>query len=208
MKKIRFLAILSILVALLLTASSQMATAQVNNGVPQKNVQHLTFQGIPITGSMDAFCAKLKQKGYKFDWGYEDKRNYQGKFAGYDTDVKVYQDAGIVYSVHVIFGFDTQEEANKVDEALHTSIAKKYPRAVLDEEKSGRTDDETHVYYAMPRPGKINYKNLLGYFCIETYPCTARGYRVELWYIDEYNSPEWREARRQYIRNSCITDNL
>lgn len=56
---------------LIMLAFSIGIRAQANNGVPQTNVSHLRFQGIPITGSMKSFGQKLLQKGLMGGYSYQ-----------------------------------------------------------------------------------------------------------------------------------------
>lgn len=74
--------------------------------------EHLSFKGIPIEGSMTAFCQKLKAKGFTQIDRNKNITLFTGDFTGRKATVGVgaSDDGKNVYSV-VVF-FDTSEEWN------------------------------------------------------------------------------------------------
>ena len=48
--------------------------------IPNK---HLTFKGIPITGTLENFAQELEAKGFKKIYSGENLRGFEGDFAGY-----------------------------------------------------------------------------------------------------------------------------
>ena len=183
--------------------------AQVNNGIPQTNVSHLKFQGIPITGSMKSFCQKLLQKGYKHEYPGNTK-TLTGKYLGRNVRLNVYQYEGNVFSVEVNFLLKTKSEADDLQQQLLGGLRQKYPRLQDDTEQSGWGTDESgervYIYVTqVPREtkGQIDWKNLLGEFTFNLYELVMGDYSYQLsfYYTDEYNKPEWKDARKQYLKD-------
>ena len=50
---------------------------------------HLTFKGIPITGTLENFAQKMEAKGFKKTFSGEIGAEFEGVFAGY-SDCKIY----------------------------------------------------------------------------------------------------------------------
>lgn len=184
-------------------------SAQANNGIPQANVSHLKFQGIPITGSMKSFCQKLLQKGYKYESPNLSK-TLTGKYMGRKVRLYVHQHEGTVYSVEVDFLLETKSEADDLLQQLIGGLRLKYPRLQEDTEHSGwetdPSDDCVYAYVAqIPRGtrGQIDWKNMLGEFTINLHELVMGDYSYLLafYYIDEYNNPEWKDARKQYLKD-------
>ena len=158
-------------------------STQANNGIPQANVSHLKFQGIPITGSMKSFCQKLLQKGYKYESPNLSK-TLTGKYMGRKVRLYVHQHEGTVYSVEVDFLLETKSEADDLLQQLIGGLRLKYPRLQEDTEHS-------------------DWKNMLGEFTINLHELVMGDYSYLLafYYIDEYNNPEWKDARKQYLKD-------
>ena len=184
-------------------------SAQANNGIPQANVSHLKFQGIPITGSMKSFCQKLLQKGYKYESPNLSK-TLTGKYMGRKVRLYVHHHEGTVYSVEVDFLLKTKSEADDLLQQLIGGLRLKYPRLQEDTEHSGwetdPSDDCVYAYVAqVPRGtrGQIDWKNMLGEFTINLHELVMGDYSYLLafYYIDEYNNPEWKDARKQYLKD-------
>ena len=74
--------------------------------------EHLLFKGIPITGSMKEFCAKLTAKGFTNVGSDKNASFFIGDFTGRNSTVCVgaTQDGNNVYGVLVLF--DTSEDWN------------------------------------------------------------------------------------------------
>ena len=194
---------------LLALAFSIGIRAQANNGVPQANVSHLKFQGIPITGSMKSFGQRLLQKGYKHDTP-GNSETFTGKYMGRKVRLHVYQYEGTVFSVEVDFLLKTKSDADDLQQQLLGGLRLKYPRLQEDTEHSGwGTDESGERVYAyvtqVPREakGQIDWKNLLGEFTFNLYELVMGDYSYQLafYYTDEYNKPEWKDARKQYMKD-------
>ena len=198
-----------LLTFLIMLAFSVGIRAQANNGIPQSNVSHLKFQGIPITGSMKSFGQKLLQKGYKHD-NADNHDTFTGKYMGRNVRLTVYQYEGTVFSVEVDFLLKTKSEADDLQQQLLGGLRQKYARLQYDTENSGWGTDQTgeRVYvYVMQVPretkGPIDWKNLLGEFTFNLHELVMGNYSYQLafYYTDEYNKPEWKDARKQYQKD-------
>lgn len=73
---------------------------------------HLSFKGIPITGSMTSFCTQLKAKGFTQIGSDNKSRTFVGDFTGRDAYVVVgaTDNGKVVHSVVVLF--DLSKEWN------------------------------------------------------------------------------------------------
>ena len=68
--------------------------------------KHLTFKGIPITGTLENFAQELGAKGFKKTYSDKNVVVFKGEFAGYsDCEIYVYKapNRNIVYKVVVFF---------------------------------------------------------------------------------------------------------
>ena len=76
--------------------------------------EHLSFKGIPITGSMTEFCKKLSQKGFTKISSDNNTTFFLGDFTGRDATVAVgaSDDGKSVYTVVVLF--DSSGEWNEL----------------------------------------------------------------------------------------------
>ena len=72
----------------------------------QTSNNHLTFMGIPITGTLESFAQKLVAKGFEKKYSDKSMIGFEGEFAGY-SDCKIYvlkvPNRNIVYRVGVTF---------------------------------------------------------------------------------------------------------
>lgn len=72
----------------------------------QTEMEHLTFKGIPINGSLNSFVQKMKQKGFTYDDTYNNVALLKGTFSGY-SGCKIFvfptQKADVVFQVGVNF---------------------------------------------------------------------------------------------------------
>lgn len=160
---------------------------------------------------MKPFCQKLTQKGYKHTGkNAYDAETFKGRYIGRNVELAVYQDEGVVCSVHVNFMLESKKETYDLQEKLLGALRLKYPRLQDSTDDSGTFTDEygekTEQYVTyVPREsrGTINWRNLLGQFIfqISDIPMGTYSYLLEFTYVDEYNLPEWRAERKIYLRN-------
>ena len=88
------------------------------------HARHFEFMGIPIDGSIEAFDAKLKAKGFvkSKDFGEFDTKTqkwYDGRFAGYDVLLSIYSTrTDLVYSTTVLQYFEVLDDVKTKMEVL------------------------------------------------------------------------------------------
>ena len=92
----------------------------------QTSNNHLTFKGIPITGTVENFAQKLGAKGFKKVFSNKDAVVFEGEFAGY-SGCTIYvlkvPNRNIVYRVGVFFPKESswarlEEEYNQFKDIL------------------------------------------------------------------------------------------
>ena len=92
----------------------------------QTSNNHLTFMGIPITGTVENFAQKLGAKGFKKVFSNKDAVVFEGEFAGY-SGCTIYvlkvPNRNIVYRVGVFFPKESswarlEEEYNQFKDIL------------------------------------------------------------------------------------------
>ena len=106
---------------------------------------HLTFKGIPITGTLESFAQKLEAKGFKKIYSDTTGVVFKGEFAGYsgcNIYVNKVPNRNIVYRVGVYFPKESswtrlEKEYNQFKEMLTnkygkpTSQSKTFKKGVL-----------------------------------------------------------------------------
>ena len=93
---------------------------------------HLTFKGIPITGTLESFAQKLEAKGFEKKYSDKTSVEFEGEFAGYsDSEIYVSRDLdrNIVYRVVVVFPKKSswarlEEQYNKFKDMLTNKYGK------------------------------------------------------------------------------------
>lgn len=122
--------------------------------------EHLSFQGIPIEGSMMAFCQKLKAKGFTQIGRDNNMTMFTGDFTGRQASVGVgaTDDGKSVYSVAV--AFDKSNEWNTLVstydyyKGLYT---RKYgDPSACQEHNPSRRDSNTSLMYELSQ-GTVSY---------------------------------------------------
>jgi hypothetical protein len=90
--------------------------------------QHVTFLGVPITGSNSSFSAKMVQKGLECFGDQDENYYFDGTFAGYKgCSIVAVCENKKVYKVGVIFPSSTNmQEVRKNYSDLKASLIKKY----------------------------------------------------------------------------------
>ncbi|MEY8686763.1 hypothetical protein AB9N12_11730 [Bacteroides sp. AN502(2024)] len=96
----------------------------------QENIEHLTFKGIPIDGTLKEFTAKLKQKGFTYISSEEGAAMFSGDFAGYKNCTAVAvssKERDLVCKVGVVFpSCDKWSELESNYMSLKQMLTKKY----------------------------------------------------------------------------------
>ena len=122
--------------------------------------EHLSFKGIPIEGSMTAFCQKLKAKGFTSIGSENNLTLFTGDFTGRNATVGVTAtDDGIdVFAVVVLFDPSGEWNAlvNTYDyyKDLYT---RKYGKPSISKEKNPALSDSNTALMAEVHQGTVVY---------------------------------------------------
>lgn len=126
----------------------------------QAESEHLSIMGIPIEGSMTAFCLKLKSKGFTSLGRENDITLFSGDFTGRKSTVGVVatDDGKNVFGVGVFFdpSGEWKTLVNTYDyyKGLYT---RKYGEPAFSEERNpARSDSNTSLMLAL-HEGKVTY---------------------------------------------------
>lgn len=122
--------------------------------------EHLSFKGIPIEGSMTAFCQKLKAKGFTSSGSENNLTLFTGDFTGRNATVGVTatDDGKDVFAVVVLFDPSGEWNAliNTYDyyKDLYT---RKYGKPSISKEKNPALSDSNTALMAEVHQGTVVY---------------------------------------------------
>ena len=122
--------------------------------------EHLSFKGIPIEGSMTAFCQKLKAKGFTLIGSENNLTLFTGDFTGRNATVGVTatDDGKDVFAVVVLFDPSGEWNAliNTYDyyKDLYT---RKYGKPSISKEKNPALSDSNTALMAEVHQGTVVY---------------------------------------------------
>ena len=122
--------------------------------------EHLSFKGIPIEGSMTAFCQKLKAKGFTSICSENNLTLFTGDFTGRNATVGVTatDDGKDVFAVVVLFDPSGEWNAliNTYDyyKDLYT---RKYGKPSISKEKNPALSDSNTALMAEVHQGTVVY---------------------------------------------------
>ena len=122
--------------------------------------EHLSFKGIPIEGSMTAFCQKLKAKGFTSIGSENNLTLFTGDFTGRNATVGVTatDDGKDVFAVVVLFDPSGEWNAliNTYDyyKDLYT---RKYGKPSISKEKNPALSDSNTALMAEVHQGTVVY---------------------------------------------------
>ena len=122
--------------------------------------EHLSFKGIPIEGSMTAFCQKLKAKGFRSIGSENNLTLFTGDFTGRNATVGVTatDDGKDVFAVVVLFDPSGEWNAliNTYDyyKDLYT---RKYGKPSISKEKNPALSDSNTALMAEVHQGTVVY---------------------------------------------------
>lgn len=124
--------------------------------------EHLSFKGIPIEGSMSAFCQKLKTKGFTSIGRDGTMAFFKGDFAGRNTNIGVVatDDGKNVYGVAVLF--DPSEEWNtlvKTYDYYKDLYTRKYGDPTISKEYNPAHSDSNIALMAEVHQGRVVYES-------------------------------------------------
>lgn len=146
------------------------------------HAQHLEFMGIPVNGSIEAFDAKLKAKGFvkSEEFGMENTRTekwYDGRFAGDDVVLIVCSTrTNIVYGTSVLQYFEVLDDVKTKWGYYVSVIEDKYKDKIVNKKIQGTND--------------IRYEMELGDIVVFYTRSNFKDYKYELYlmYIDRKNN--------------------
>ncbi len=122
--------------------------------------EHLSFKGIPITGSMTEFCQKLKAKGFVSMGSDNNITLFSGDFTGRNAMVGVTatDDGKNVFAVTVLF--DTSKEWNTLVNTYDyykDLYIRKYGHPTISKEKNPAYSDSNTALMAEVHQGTVTY---------------------------------------------------
>lgn len=154
------------------------------------NAQHLNFLGIPLNTNIANFSAKLKSKGYiispKNKIAGTGLRIMKGRFFDQNAElwINYIPSTKIVYSVRVVFWYESREVCSTFMEEIEKVICDKYIYTA-DEGKT-KGGDDIDIFYIFEEKGEeyiyigdiyIGISNASSYY----------GYELNLTYEDRIN---------------------
>ena len=165
----------------------------------QTSNNHLTFMGIPITGTVENFAQKLGAKGFKKVFSNKDAVVFEGKFAGY-SGCKIYvfkvPNRNIVYGVGVVFPkksswANLEEEYNKFKDMLTNKCGKPASHSETFKEGASTFNDEAKMRSL--KEGNCDYWTRWnvenGYIRVKIFSLPDTDYgNISLIYYDKINS--------------------
>ena len=127
--------------------------------------KHLTFKGIPITGTLENFAQKLEAKGFEKKYSDKNVVVFKGEFAGYSgCEIYVYKapNRNIVYKVVVFFPKESswvylEKEYNQFKDMLtnkygeptsHSEIFKEGASTFNDDAKMSSLKEGNGAYWS------------------------------------------------------------
>lgn len=121
--------------------------------------EHLSFKGIPIEGSMTAFCQKLKAKGFTSIGRDNNLTLFTGDFTGRNATVGVTatDDGKDVFAVVVLF--DPSGEWNTLvnTDYYKDLYTRKYGKPSISKEKNPALSDSNTALMAEVHQGTVVY---------------------------------------------------
>ena len=167
---------------------------------------HLTFKGIPITGTLENFAQKMEAKGFKKIYSDKSCIGFKGEFAGYsECNVYVFKvpNQNIVYRVGVCFPQESSwANLEKEYYKFKGMLTNKYGDPALQSEtfKEGASTFNNHAKMASLKEGNCDYMaewvadNGIIQVRIFSIPDTYDGY-ICLTYFDKINDALAKKAK-------------
>lgn len=151
---------------------------------------HMKFMGIPLTGTINQYQAKLQNKGVYVDVAANKTigvgcRCFKGSFSGKDAQIYVYYDESskIVYRAKAVIDSSDEDIRNNNYNYFVNMLSTKYFDA--ESEKSSQNGHES-IRYLIPNEESAFYKYLgsIDVFCASYYSIS---YSVHIDYTDTIN---------------------
>lgn len=134
------------------SADTDSLDALVNNRNPK---QHMTFMGIPITGTIEQFSAKLKAKGIRYDYKVSSRldrgtRGFYGTFMGESNcfiTVQFNPYTKVVFEVTVFLNHCSYNQAWNKYIRIYPQLANKYQKQLLCGKENDGDNKEKDAYF-------------------------------------------------------------
>ena len=167
---------------------------------------HLTFKGIPITGTLESFAQKMEAKGFRKTYSDKSFIRLEGEFAGYsDCEIYVYEapNRNIVYKVVVFFPKESswvylEKEYNHFKGVLTNKYGE--PTSHSETFKEGASTFSDAAKMSSLKEGNCDYYSKWkvdnGYIKVEIAPIidTDDG-NIRLTYFDKINDALTKKAK-------------
>lgn len=169
--------------------------------------EHLTFKGIPITGSMTSFCQKLKAKGFVQATNKPDRSFFKGTFTGKKVTVGVGATGNgrNVHSVVVLFdGSDDWKTLTSTYDYYKSLYTEKYGEPEVYTENNPATSDFNISKMAALQEGHVTWSSIFEVpggtisLSIEKDSAAYKGV-VTIFYLDEQGMEVDRQSELDEI---------
>ena len=168
--------------------------------------KHLTFKGIPITGTMENFAQELEAKGFEKKYSDKTSVEFEGEFAGYSgCEIYIYKapNRNIVYKVVVFFPKESswvylEKEYNHFKGVLTNKYGE--PTSHSETFKEGASTFSDDAKMSSLKEGNCDYYSKWkvdnGYIKVEIAPIidTDDG-NIRLTYFDKINDALTKKAK-------------
>ena len=164
----------------------------------QSASDHMTFKGIPMSGSLTEFAQKLSQKGFTLVQTNDDNAKLTGDFAGYkDCQILLFatKETKTIYTVSVLMPRSTSWSKLETNyNALKAMLTQKYgsPKNVVEKFQgisSGESND-VKMYYL--KTDQCTYSSTFetsnGKIIISLLYLKGEGARTSVTYVDRINN--------------------
>lgn len=163
--------------------------------------QHLAFMNIPLTGTIDAFGVKLKQKGFAVSPYSKTlpvgSREFMGTFFGKKSDVFVYYDpkTKLVYRAKATIDVKDRDDVVRLFNEVRQSLLDKYAdkSMYLDDTYNGY--DSTSLVIVRRIPQDDEELEPIGRIDVYISEFDYEGYWLSIDYVDSMNSQKFDASK-------------
>lgn len=164
----------------------------------QSASDHMTFKGIPMSGSLTEFAQKLSQKGFTLVQTNDDNAKLTGDFAGYkDCQILLFatKETKTIYTVSVLMPRSTSWSKLETNyNALKAMLTQKYgsPKNVVEKFQgiSNGESNDVKMYYL--KTDQCTYSSTFetsnGKIIISLLYLKGEGARTSVTYVDRINN--------------------
>lgn len=164
----------------------------------QSASDHMTFKGIPMSGSLTEFAQKLSQKGFTLVQTNDDNAKLTGDFAGYkDCQILLFatKETKTIYTVSVLMPRSTSWSKLETNyNALKAMLTQKYgsPKNVVEKFQgiSNGESNDVKMYYL--KTDQCTYSSTFetsnGKITISLLYLTGEGAHASVTYVDRINN--------------------